>query len=205
MLMSAFFTLSRDSSSPGREFIIANQIKTLYCIPRLLRNNGTGQFRHARPRNQQMFSGRKIVTTVLLDLLKTVAERAWSAVVGRRRLSLLVHQAYFAATGKACYFLNVTNLSADRELEITHVWFDLEPQVHAVVHDRPLPKRLKPEETWETWVEAERLPTDLGKKLFTLGRARLSSGGIVKSSKNRNVPSQGAVPGGPIQKIPGSN
>lgn len=138
---------------------------------------------------------------MLLDLLKSVVEWAWRAFVGRRSVRLLVHQAFFMATDKASYFLNITNLSRDRELEITHVWFDLDPQVHAMTSDRPLPKRLKPEETWETWVEAERLPAGLGEKVFTLGRARLSGGRIVKSSKNKNMASAGFVPGGPIQTI----
>jgi hypothetical protein len=115
-------------------------------------------------------------------------------------VSLLVHHAYFTITRRACYFLNVTNLSRDREVEITHVWFALDPQIHALIPDRPLPKRLKPDETWETWVEADRLPSDLGEKIFTLGRVRLSNGREVKSRKNKRVPSQGTVPGGPITR-----
>jgi len=85
---------------------------------------------------------------------------------------------------------------------VTHVWFAVDPEVHANPPDRPLPKRLKPDETWETWVEANRLPSGLGERLFALGRARLSNGRIVKSRKNKSVPSQGAVPGDPIITLP---
>jgi hypothetical protein len=131
-----------------------------------------------------------------------ILQRLWEVLVGRRRVALLVHHAYFAHTDKACYFLNLTNRSRERDLEVTHVWFALEPEVHAHPPDRLLPKRLKPDETWETWVEADRLPLGVAESLFTLGRARLSTGRIVKSKKNRDAPSQGAVPGGPIHMTP---
>jgi len=84
-----------------------------------------------------------------------------------------------------------------------HVWFAIEPEVHAHAIDRPLPKRLRPDESWETWVEADRLPSGLGESLFNLGRARLSTGRVVKSRKNKNVPAQGAVTGGAIHDGPG--
>jgi hypothetical protein len=103
-----------------------------------------------------------------------------------------------------CYFINATNLS-DREIEITHIWFDCDPDIHVMQPDRPLPKRLKPDETWETWIEAYRVPDACGEP-FTLARARLSTGVIVTSEKNENVPSQGFIPGGPIKGVSsGSN
>jgi hypothetical protein len=130
-----------------------------------------------------------------------ILQRLWEVFVERRRATLLVHHAYFG-TGAACYFLNLTNRSSKRDLEVTHVWFALEPEIHAHPPDRPLPKRLKPDETWETWVEADRLPSGVGESLFKLGRARLSTGRIVKSKRNKDVPSQGAVPGGTIHVTP---
>ena len=133
----------------------------------------------------------------MLDFISWIPQRVWETVLGRRRLRLLAHHAYFSGTGRPCYFLNITNMSRERELEVTHVWFALESEVHARAPDRPLPKRLKPDETWETWVEADRVPADLGEKVFTLGRARLSTGRIIKSRKNETVPSEGTVPGGP--------
>ena len=115
----------------------------------------------------------------------------------QRRLRLTVHRAVFQHNNLLCYFINVTNLS-ERELEITHVWFDCKPQVHALQPDRPLPKRLKPDETWETWIEAHRLPAWVHKDPYHLTRARLSTGAVVESQKNESVPDQGYVPGGPI-------
>jgi hypothetical protein len=134
-------------------------------------------------------------------LLEFVAETLWTGIGGRRRLRLLVHRAYFSGDVRECYFINATNLSHDREIEITHVWFDVTPKVFAMPPDRPLPKRLKTDETWETWVEADRLPRDLGDRVYTLARARLSTGRVVKSRKNEDVPSEGTVPGGPIRKL----
>jgi hypothetical protein len=68
------------------------------------------------------------------------------------------------------------------------------------VPDRPLPKRLKPDETWETWVDVGRVP-DVGDKVYKLGRARLSTGVVIKSRKNAAVPEQGSVPGGPVTHL----
>lgn len=135
-------------------------------------------------------------------LITWIPQRLWEMVSGRRRVMLMVHHAYFTQTRRSCYFLNVTNLSRDREVEITHVWFAADSQIHAQTHDRPLPKRLRPDETWETWVEAESLPSDLGEKIFTLGRVRLSNGQEIRSRKNKRVPSQGTVPGEPIMMPP---
>ncbi len=124
-------------------------------------------------------------------------EPALKGIVERRQVRLLVHRASFR--DRDCYFLNLTNHSRNREVVITHVWFDTVPAEHALQEDRPLPVRLKPDEPWETWVEAERLPTDIGDAAFTLGRAKLSTGRVIKSRKNKTVPSAGAIPGGPIQ------
>jgi hypothetical protein len=137
---------------------------------------------------------------MIFDIAKTVAEHVWVAFGGRRRLRLAVHRAFFVATGRECFFVNATNLSAERELEITHVWFDCKPQVVALQIDRMLPKRLKPDETWETWVDVDRIPTNLHASAYTLARARLSNGKVVKSIRNIDVPPVGTVPGGPIQR-----
>ena len=135
-------------------------------------------------------------------MLKTIAEFLFfpilSAIGGRRRLRLLVHRAYFLGSSTECYFINATNLSKDKDIEITHLWIDSEPQVHINRPERRLPRRLRPDETWETWIEVKNLPPSLRKDLYKLARARLSTGKIVKSKKNKNVPPVGTVPGGPI-------
>lgn len=118
----------------------------------------------------------------------------------QRRLRLTVHIAYFLYNGAECCFINATNLSL-RDVEITHIWFECEPQIHVFQRDRPLPKRLKPDETWETWLRVDRLPSHIYQNPHKLARARLSTGKIIESQKNDNVPPQGLVPGGPITKI----
>ena len=68
---------------------------------------------------------------------------------------------------------------------MTHVWFALEPEVHAmsllIVRYLSDSSPMRP---GSCWVEANRLPLDAGESLFRLGRARLSTGRIVKSTKN---------------------
>ncbi len=138
---------------------------------------------------------------MILDILKTIFEKVWTAFGGRRRIRLTVHRAFFVASGRECFFVNVTNLSSDREVEITHIWFDCKPQIPALQVDRMLPKRLKPDETWETWIDVSTVPKELRETAYTLARARLSTGRIIKSTKNADVPGAGVVPGGPIKNI----
>ena len=60
---------------------------------------------------------------------------------------------------------------------------------------RPLPRRLRAEESWETWIETADLPDGLGEEVFSLARVRLSNGRILRSQRNTAVPSTGFVPG----------
>lgn len=112
---------------------------------------------------------------------------------------LTVHFAHFARTGMRCCFINATNLARDVDIELTHVWIDTNPQVHARNPDRPLPKRLRPHESWETWIPCHKLPPELFEdRFYTLARARLSTGQVVASVRNETVPERGTIPGGPI-------
>ena len=114
-------------------------------------------------------------------------------------LRLTVHFAYFFGSETRCCFINATNLCQNVEIEVTHVWIASEPKVFALNADRPLPKRLKPYETWETWIPLYRIPSDyVEEKLYQLARARLSTGEVITSVKNESVPDMGSVPGGPI-------
>ena len=138
---------------------------------------------------------------MIFDILKIIFEKTWPAFGDRRRIRLLVHRAFFPAAGRECFFINATNLSHNREIEITHIWFDCAPQIPALHPDRLLPKRLKPDETWETWVEIDKVPTELHETAYTRARARLSTGKIIKSEENTDVPDMGIIPGGPIRNI----
>jgi hypothetical protein len=66
---------------------------------------------------------------------------------------------------------------------------------------RPLPKRLEPQETWETWIRVAVVPNLESDEVWNLARARLSTGEIVRSHYNDGVPTPGTVPGGPITKV----
>lgn len=116
-----------------------------------------------------------------------------------RRVRVGVHRAMFANSDSECYFVSVTNLSLTREVEITHVWFACPVEVHIIRAERPLPKRLKADETWATWIGTENLPTGMKEaEAFTLARVRLSTGKVFRSKQNKGVPACGSVPGGEL-------
>jgi hypothetical protein len=91
--------------------------------------------------------------------------------------------------------------SEDRDIVITHVWFEATPRVFALPPARPLPVRLKPYETWETWLELEAIPSTIQDNLFGMARVRLSTGQVISSVENVGVPERGFVPGGPINTV----
>jgi hypothetical protein len=105
----------------------------------------------------------------------------------------LVHRAIFLPESPEHYFVKVVNLSPSREIEITHIWFDTDPQVYIDNPARPLHARLRPDETFETWVPVAAVP-DVP-NVERLGRVRLSSGNTVKSQLNNDVPPVGSVAG----------
>ena len=125
-----------------------------------------------------------------------------------RRVRVKVHRAFPLegnAHGPECYYVNVTNLSHSREVEVTHVWLECSSKIYVLPPERPLPKRLKGDETWETWVPASKVPLDWNRdKVYTLARVRISSGKVFRSKLNRDVPSLGIVPGDPPQTAIGT-
>ena len=140
-----------------------------------------------------------------MSVAEKILDGLWALLLNYRRLRVTVHRAYFTETDPIvwAYFINITNLSHNREVEITHVWLASEPTVHAVPPERRLPKRLKPDEVWETWIEEFRVPEAFrGSPAFRLGRVRLSTGRIIESKENKDVPRHGHVPGGPVTSYP---
>jgi hypothetical protein len=135
------------------------------------------------------------------------AVRQWSSSLSTSTevgVRVTVHLAVFEARPDApAYFVNATNLFNDRDVEITHVWFEVTPRVDVVRSDRPLPVRLKPYESWETWQHVHTLPDAVRHNAFTLARVRLSTGAIVESIENVGVPGRGFVPGGPVSSVGG--
>lgn len=133
-----------------------------------------------------------------LELLKGVVGGLGALFLERRRVRVTIHKAHFTKSKVEAYFINVTNLSKTREVEITHVWFSCVPRVYALPRDRPLPKRLKVDETWSTWIELDELPEWVHLEPWGYGRVRLSTGKVMRSVENKHVPSLGSVAGGPI-------
>ena len=131
-----------------------------------------------------------------------IADRLLSVILKRRRVKVLVHEAVFLgqdpATGAILgsephYFMKVTNISEGRDIEITHVWYEGNPQVSLLGHIRPLPARLRPDETWEDWVrvaDVAHIP-----EVAQAGRVRLSNTKVVKSRPNKDVPPVGRIAG----------
>jgi serine/threonine protein kinase len=110
-------------------------------------------------------------------------------------IRVLAHWAVLLNTHDVALFINVTNISAG-DIEVTHIWIESKPKIHILNDKRPLPKRLKPQETWETWVVAWELPEELvNNQTCSLIRARISTGVVVHSKENKDVPSEGYVPG----------
>ena len=132
---------------------------------------------------------------ILGGVLEKLVDLIAPELLVRRRLRFTVHRAAFVTTGREAFFLNATNLSKDREIELTHVWLASSPPIPALQPERPLPKRLKPDETWETWIYADAVPSDLHHDVVNLARARLSTGKQVTAKLNADVPPTGTVPG----------
>jgi hypothetical protein len=133
------------------------------------------------------------------------ALRAFPSIVPKgecRKVRVTVHVACFESQPlvPAC-FVNITNLSEDRDIVITHVWFEGPPRVFALHRDRPLPVRLKPDETWETWLEVSALAPACRCDPFRMARVRLSTDQVIDSVENVDVPERGFVPGGPITSL----
>ena len=134
-----------------------------------------------------------------MEWLPAVVVKAvdWLADVlgGLKEATALAHHAAMISTGERCIFVNVTNRSRDRAIEITHVRFDTTPPTELINLERPLPRRLNPDESWETWLPIEVVPANQRSKILRLGRVRFSDGTILRTRENRNVPAAGHVPG----------
>jgi hypothetical protein len=100
------------------------------------------------------------------SLITWVADRLLKRHDERIEVHLQVHRAdLHLLNGKRvppteCFFLNVWNASAERRVQVTHIWIEIEgSQMHVLA--RPLPATIEPQHQWETWVEADSLPSGL--------------------------------------------
>jgi hypothetical protein len=114
-----------------------------------------------------------------------------------RMVHVTVHGAFFISgphRGQPKqFFIGVTNLSPQRSVVITHIWFETNPRRDILNLERPLPKRLELDEKWETWIAVAAVPTEDDLELKV--RVRLSSGEVVKSLPFPDVPPVGFLAG----------
>lgn len=97
-----------------------------------------------------------------------------------------------AEMGDKCLFINITNLSRN-DVEVTHIWFATSPRTHFLQPEHELPVRLRPDESHEVWIQAEKLGGD-AEKIESLPRVQLSTGRTLKSKPRKNVPERGYIP-----------
>ena len=115
-------------------------------------------------------------------------------------LRVRVHRAVLEGDAIERFFVNVVNRSADHPVELTHVWYQGSKRVDIVEPARPLPKLLRPSESWETYVSGAVVPPD--DNPFQNFRVRTSTEEVIASRENVDVPPRGFVPGGPIAPPP---
>ena len=144
-----------------------------------------------------------------LGILTWGVDQFWRWQQGRRKVRVLVHQAVFlksdASSGAKTvvttadglpavfWFVKVTNLSASRDVGITHVWVEGDPMITPQLPERPLPTRLRPDEEWEGWVPVETVAhVDDPARAFGV---RLPNGRVLRSRPNATIPPVGYVAG----------
>ena len=123
----------------------------------------------------------------MLSLLKYWADN-------KKTLKVLIHRAYFDDMNEPSIFLKIVNLSKS-DIEVTHVWLDTIPKIHFLNNKRPLPVRIQPNQTWETWINESVMKNYKINQIVKLGRVLDSSGNIFKSKENTTVPEEGYVAG----------
>jgi hypothetical protein len=133
-----------------------------------------------------------LAARAVFDVARDVSQR-------RRRVRVRTHEAMFRGSYELCMMINVVNLG-QRPVTITHVWLAVAPPVYVENSQRSLPRRLEPDEPWETWVPMSMLGASLKTmsrtELLRAARVRLSTGHVVKARPARGMPHVGAVPGG---------
>ena len=130
-------------------------------------------------------------------LLKIGGDRIVSWLGRAHDVRITAHRAVLLSSGEPCVFVTATNHHASRNAVITHVWFEVPgPRtIHVLNPERPLPRRLMPDDPWETWIPEDALPPDLADDVLRMAYVRLSTGLIIGSVPNASVPEIGFVPG----------
>lgn len=91
------------------------------------------------------------------------------------------------------WFMTVTNKSQARDIELTHAYFADAPS-ERLLTNMPLRTRLKPDETWEGWLNVANLANT--SNVEQSGRVLISGKNEpIRSRRNRHVPAIGNVAG----------
>lgn len=147
-----------------------------------------GRAKPARPPSEPL-------TAYIKQMIQNILQWVFELVGLRQSVRVKCHIASFKPSGPTCLFINVVNLSLQRDVEITHVWIEHQGQISVLNEERKLPYRLKPEQSWETWIRLADLPQGIPNSIYSLARIRLSNGKVFKSKINKDVPYEGYVPG----------
>jgi hypothetical protein len=136
---------------------------------------------------------------VLRDWKSGAEESARKAIEEGPRLQqppidvrVLIHKAYFLNSPIQHFFIKIINATRDADVEITHVWYENETRTVEILSAR-LPRRLKPSETYETWVPVSDIPES--EDCFQHFRVVVSTGEVYTSQQNQNVRPYGFVAG----------
>jgi hypothetical protein len=137
--------------------------------------------------------------TVLRDWKSRAEESARKAIEEGPRprlppidVRVLVHKAYFLDNPVQHFFIKIINATCDVDVEVTHVWYESETGTVDIL-SAPLPRRLKPSETYETWVPVSDIPEH--EDSFQHFRVIVSTGEMFTSQQNVNVRPCGFVAG----------
>jgi len=107
-------------------------------------------------------------------------------------IRVLVHKAYFQNNPVQYFFIKIVNITSDAEVEVTHVWCESDTETVDIL-TAPLPRRLKPFETYETWVPVEDISEhdDIFQHFWVV----VSTGEVFSSQQNVDVRPIGFVAG----------
>jgi hypothetical protein len=97
---------------------------------------------------------------------------------------VLVHKAYFRNNPVQNFFIKIVNATPNVEVEVTHVWYENDTET-VDISDPQLPRRLKPNETHETYVPVAYIPEH--DDIFQHFRVVVSTGEVFTSQQNVNV------------------
>jgi hypothetical protein len=139
---------------------------------------------------------------VLWDWKKRAEESAREAIEKGQQpqlippinIRVLVHKAYFLNNPAQQFFIKVVNVTPNIDVEVTHVWFENDIGTMDIMNDiAPLPRRLKQNETYETWVSVADIPED--GDIFHHFMVMVSTGEIFPSQQNVTVRPFGYIAG----------